>query len=366
MSRGRSDAVAATVLVVCWSSGFVGAELATRGAPVTTALAWRTLLAAVLLAGWALARRERVRPRALLRQACLGLLVQVVYLGGVFAAAGAGVSAGTSALVAALQPVLVAALAGPLLGERTSGRQRVGLLIGASGVALVVAGDLGAGGASPAAFLLPVAALIGLSAGTLLERRWQSAESLVVALAVQSAVAAVVFGTVAGAMGELVPRGDAGFWGAIAWLVFLSTLGGYGSYFFVVRRSGATTASTLLYLTPPATAAWAWAMFGQAPGPTALPGVLVCAAGVALVLCGARAGGPQGCQRTTTTCSPRGTNSPITGAPGTSPPSSSPPEVWASASSSASSSVTAARSVCGRTQSRLRRVPPETNPSASA
>jgi drug/metabolite transporter (DMT)-like permease len=120
MRATRTDAVAATVLVVCWSSGFVGAVLGTRSAPVDTVLAWRTLVSALVLGAWALVRGERVAPRALLRQVVLGLLVQVLYLGGIFAAAGAGVSAGTSALVAALQPLLVAALAGPLLAERTT------------------------------------------------------------------------------------------------------------------------------------------------------------------------------------------------------------------------------------------------------
>jgi drug/metabolite transporter (DMT)-like permease len=278
------DAVTAAVLVVCWSSGFVGAELATRHAPVATVLAWRTLLAAALIGAWVIARGERLRPEWLLRQACLGVLVQVLYLGGVFAAAAAGVSAGTSALVAALQPLLVAALAGPLLGERTSARQRLGLLLGAAGVALVVSGDLGSGGAPPAAFLLPVAALVALSAGTLLERRWRPPESLVVSLALQSAVAALVFGTVAGVRAEFVPPAGLGFWAATAWLVLLSTVGGYGSYLLVVRRAGATRASTLLYLTPPATGVWAWAMFDQEPGPTALPGIVVCAVGVGLAL----------------------------------------------------------------------------------
>ena len=57
--------------------------------------------------------------------------------------------------------------------------------------------------------------------------------------------------------------------------------------------------------------------------------------------------------------SSRCTSSPITGAPGTSPATSRPPEVCASASSSNSCSPTDdAR--CGRTQSRLRRVPPLT------
>ena len=68
--------------------------------------------------------------------------------------------------------------------------------------------------------------------------------------------------------------------------------------------------------------------------------------------------------RTRSSVSPRGTTSPITGCPGSSPTTSRPPEVWASARSSSSSSSTS-EARCGRTQSRLRRLPPGTNPSAS-
>jgi drug/metabolite transporter (DMT)-like permease len=52
----------------------------------------------------------------------------------------------------------------------------------------------------------------------------------------------------------------------------------------VLRRSGAVRVSTLLYLTPPTTMLWAFVMFGEAPGPLAVPGIAVCAAGVALAL----------------------------------------------------------------------------------
>jgi hypothetical protein len=65
-------------------------------------------------------------------------------------------------------------------------------------------------------------------------------------------------------------------------------------------------------------------------------------------------------QRTTRVTPGRAaTSSPTTGYPGTSPATSSPPDVCASASSSSSSSSTDADR-CGRTQSRLRRVPPLT------
>lgn len=282
-----SGALLGTSLIVFWSSGFVGATLATRVVPFETALAWRTLLAAAVLTVVAVLRGERISRAVLRRQVVLGLLVQVVYLGGVFAATGAGVPAGTVALIAALQPLLVAALAGPLLGAAPNARQRIGLVIGAGGVALVVAGDIG-GMASIGAFALPVLAVVGLAMGTLLEGRWQVRPPLVTSLAVQSSVAAVVFAATAGLQGRFVPPASSAFWLAIAWLVVLAAFGGYGTYLLAIRRFGATTASSLLYLTPPTTALWAWALFDQTPGPLAVPGVLVCACGVAMFARGAQ------------------------------------------------------------------------------
>lgn len=285
LARMRVTGTAAGAgLVVCWSSGFVGAEFGSRAAPIDTVLAWRTMVAALILGGWVLARRTRVSPTAMLRQVVLGLLVQVLYLAGVFAAAGTGVAAGTSALIAAAQPLLVAVLAGPLLGERTTRRQQVGLIAGGAGVVMVVAADLDGGHARTVAYLLPVLALVALATGTLLEQRWRPSESLTTSLALQSAVAAIVFSVSAGARGHLAPPATSAFWAAVAWLVVLSTFGGYGTYLFVVRRSGATHASTLLYLTPPTTALWAWLMFHQVPAVLCVPGVAVCAAGVALTL----------------------------------------------------------------------------------
>jgi drug/metabolite transporter (DMT)-like permease len=67
-------------------------------------------------------------------------------------------------------------------------------------------------------------------------------------------------------------------------VVVLSSFGGYGTYLLVLRRSGAVRVSTLLYLTPPTTMLWTFGMFGEVPGPLAVPGVALCAVGVALAL----------------------------------------------------------------------------------
>jgi drug/metabolite transporter (DMT)-like permease len=280
----RTDAAAGTALVVLWSSGFVGAELGTRYTSADTLLAWRYIVAAATLGLLAALLGTRFRARALLRHGTLGLLCQCLYLGGVVTGVGLGVPAGTTALIAAAQPLLVAAAAGPVLGEHTGLRRRVGLVLGLVGVGMVVTGDLGLGGAPWWAFLLPVGGMAALASGTLLERRWRPAESPLESLTVQTVFAAGVFVAVAGAGGHLQPPADPGFWWAIAWVVVLSSFGGYGAYLLVLRRSGAVRVSTLLYLTPPTTMLWAFGMFGEVPGPLAVPGVAVCAVGVALAL----------------------------------------------------------------------------------
>jgi drug/metabolite transporter (DMT)-like permease len=284
MDRRGTDAALAAALVVLWSSGFVGARLGTEVATATTLLTWRFLCAAAVLGLVVAVRRPRIPRGGLWRHAVLGLLIQVVYLEGVVTGIELGVPTGTAALIAATQPLLVAAV-GP---DRTSVRQRCGLAVGLAGVGLVVAGDLGPGTAPWWAFLLPAAGTVALAAGTLLERRWRTGSSPVDGFAVQTAAAAAAVFLLAATTGQLRPPADPTFWWAVAWTVVLSSFGGYGTYLLILRRAGAMRTSTLLYLTPPVTALWAWAMFGQAPGPLTLPGAVAAAVGAALVLAPAR------------------------------------------------------------------------------
>ncbi|WP_344093340.1 DMT family transporter, partial [Nocardiopsis composta] len=289
LPRTAPTALLGAGLVATWSSGFIGAELGTGEASATTLLAWRFIAVTALLGGWALLRRPRIPPRELALHAAIGALAQAGYLYGVVAAAEHGVAAGTSALIAALQPIAAAALAAPLLGERVTPRRAGGLALGLAGVALVVGSDLSAGGAAPAwAFLLPFAAMLSLVAASVLERRTRPRASVADALTVQCAVSAVLFTGLAGATGSLAPPADPGFWAAVAWVVLLSTFGGYGFYWAVLARTDVTRVSALLYLTPPTTMLWAWPMFGQAPGPAALAGLAVCATAVALIGAGPR------------------------------------------------------------------------------
>lgn len=300
----HADTALAVAFVVLWSSGFVGAELGTSYAAADTLLGWRYAIAALVLWVVVALRRVPVPPGAPGRQVLLGLLSQVLYLGGAVTAVGLGVPAGTVALIAALQPLVVAIAAAPVLGERTTVRQRVGLLVGLAGVALVVAGDIGPGTAPWWAFLLPVGGMLALSAGAITERRLRPPESPLLSLAFQATTAAVAFLAAAALTGRLAPPADPGFCVAVAWTVVLSSFGGYGTYLLVLRRSGPMRVSTLLYLTPPTTMVWTYAMFGDVPGLLAAPGIALTAVGVWLALRAPAAPRPEIDPETTTGSSP--------------------------------------------------------------
>jgi drug/metabolite transporter (DMT)-like permease len=143
----------AIAFVLCWSSGFIGAKLGTGSAGAATLLMWRFVPLAALLALAAALDRARWRGltrAAVARQALVGLLSQCGYLLTVYWAIGLGVSSGTTALIDGTQPLVVGALAGPLLRERVSARQWLGLCVGLAGVAIVTSADAGANPGVPA------------------------------------------------------------------------------------------------------------------------------------------------------------------------------------------------------------------------
>lgn len=277
--------LAPLVLVVLWSSGFVGATLAAQSAPAETSLLWRYVVTVGPLCAWALWTRRRYDARFLAREGVIGILAHGGYLLGVYRAADLGVLPGTSALVSSLQPPLLAVLLWVTAGTRSGRRQVLGLLTGLAGVLLVVGGDLGGAGGSAGLAAVGLGTL-SLTAATLVASHWPQPEgrSVMDSLVVQAVVALGFFAALALGTGRAAPPPDADFWVAVAWLVVLAFVGGYGSYFYVLRRSGPIVVSAWLYLTPATAAVWAWSMFEEPLTAQAAVGFLVAAAGVAAVV----------------------------------------------------------------------------------
>lgn len=268
-------------LIVAWSSGFIGARLAADTASIFLVLFWRFVAVSVLLAPSVLgAQRNGLGYRSVGVQVLLGALAMFGYLALGVAAIDRGVPLGTAALISALQPLATAACVSPVLGERVQGRQWLGLVIGFCGVAVAVSGSVGA--APLWAYVLSLLSMASLVVATLLAKALPNTMPVLPALGIQSATTALLFAPLAMLQGGLSPRVDPQFLAAVAWFVLFSTVLAYGLYWICLRRSTATRVGSLIYLTPPVTMVWAWAMFGEALSPAALIGFTICLLGVRL------------------------------------------------------------------------------------
>ncbi|MCP5366469.1 MAG: DMT family transporter [Hyphomicrobiales bacterium] len=283
----RSAWIAATpaLFVLLWSTGFIGAKLGLPYAEPFTFLLLRFAIMAVLLTAAALVLRAPW-PRtaaAWYHLAVTGLLVQAAYLGGVFAAIHWGVSAGVSALIVGTQPLLTAVAAGPFLGERIRPRQWLGFLVGIAGVALVVWHKLDLARGDLAGFVSCLVALVGITAGTLYQKRHGGAMDLRTGTAIQFAVSAVPMAALAWTFETMQVRWTGEFVFALGWLVLVLSVGAITLLWLLIRRGAAAKVASLFYLVPPVVAVIAYFLFGETLGPLALAGMALTVVGVALV-----------------------------------------------------------------------------------
>ena len=269
------------LFVVLWSTGFIGAKLGLPDCEPLTLLSLR--YGAVLLVMGAVALATRAPwPTSTMQTVHIGvsgLLVHAVYLGGVFTAIRLGLPAGVTALVVGLQPVLTALGAGLFLRERVRATQWAGLGLGLAGVVLVVANKVG-GGAAVALLAPAVIALVGITAGTLYQKRFCPAFDLRTGSVIQFLPCLAVTALAAFATETMQVRWTGAFIFALGWLVFVLSLGAVSLLNLLIRRGTAVNVASLFYLTPPTTALIAWALFGETLTGLSLVGMVVAVYGV--------------------------------------------------------------------------------------
>ncbi len=274
---------APAVFVVLWASGFIGAKFGLPYAEPMTFLAVRMGGVVILIGLISLLTRAPWPSRSgALHSVVVGLLVHGCYLGGVFVAIDHQLPAGFTALVVSLQPVLTSTLANRLLGEQVVLRQWLGLILGIGGVYLVVHGHA-QGSAPPIAWAAATFALIGMTVGTLYQKRFGGGIEWRTGFFIQYLAAAALFGLAAFGFETMKVQWTGEFLLAVAWLVFGLSFGAIWLLYFLMRRQAATRVISLFYLTPPVTALLAWALFDERLEPLAILGMAVCVAGVALV-----------------------------------------------------------------------------------
>jgi len=99
-----------------------------------------------------------------------------------------------------------------------------------------------------------VLGLIGISAGTLYQKRHAAAIDLRTGLFIQNAVGSLAMLALAAPLEGLHTDLSAPFWMSLAWVVLVNSVGGFALLFMLIRHGEAPKVAALFYLVPPVTA----------------------------------------------------------------------------------------------------------------
>jgi drug/metabolite transporter (DMT)-like permease len=274
------------VFVLLWSTGFIGAKFGLPHAEPFTFLVWRFATLTALLGGFSIlvGAPWPMEWRQIMHLSVTGLLLHCAHLGGIFYAIGNGMPLAIIALIVGTQPLLTAILARPLLGEQITSRQWIGFFLGLAGVALVVGPKLGAEMGGMEGLTASVLALLGITFGTLYQKRYGGQMDLRSGATIQFAICTIIMIPMAFAFETTTVHWTGEFVFALAWLVVVLSVGAMSLFLIMIRRGGASRVTSLFYLVPPVTTMIAYLVFGETLGIMAMLGMIISVSGVALVV----------------------------------------------------------------------------------
>jgi drug/metabolite transporter (DMT)-like permease len=285
--------VVTILFVLIWSTGWVAVGFALPYASAFSFLTVRFACAAIVIGVFAQlsgARWPKGRV-AWTRAIGSGVLMQGLYLIGIWWAIEQGVPAGISGLIAAIQPLLTALFSARMAGEPLARSQWTGIALGFCGVMLVLEPKLLAA-FSPATdtrslawpILANIAGMVCVTFGALYQKAKLSGEDLRSLNALQ-------------ALGGLLPPLLLVFFVTpwhfewrqetlltLAWTVFGLSFAGTGFMLYLIRRGEVARVMSLIFLMPPLVAVEAYFLLGERLLPIQIAGMIVVMAGVYLAV----------------------------------------------------------------------------------
>lgn len=269
------------LFVLLWSSGFIGSKLGVPYAEPFTFLTLRYVIVLMILVpiAWFTRAPWPRGGRQWMHIAIAGLLIHAVYLSGCVWSLRLGLPSGMVSLIVSMQPLLTAAFAGLALGERVLPRQWGGLVLGFVGTAMVVAHKTGSG--LTLTMMVPaMAALAGITAGTLWQKRHCPTFDLRTSTVVQYAASLLVTAVLAFTTETREVLWSGQFVFAVLWVALVLSIGAISLLNHLIRSGTAVNVTRLFYTVPAVTALMAWAIFGETLTGLSLIGMVVAVLGV--------------------------------------------------------------------------------------
>src|SRR5210317_1711737 len=269
------------IFIFLWSSAFITTKPIIDNSDPFAALAFRFALVAFGFFLFSLYSKEKilVNKRNFFESFFSGVLFHGFYLGDVFYSISIGMPTGIAALIVTLQPILTNILSGPILGERVTIKQWVGVLLGFVGAALVLGFDIGSNIPS-FGLIATIVALISITASTIWQKKLSNNLPLSVSNFYQAVGGCLFHVLIIILFTKPYINFTKTFIVAMSHQIFLVSFGAFTILMFLIKKNSASKTVSIFFLIPATSDMMAWIFLNESLTNLDLIGFLITSIGV--------------------------------------------------------------------------------------
>ena len=269
------------LFILLWSSAFITTKPIVDNSDPFAALAFRFFFVAIGFYFFSVFQKQSifVNKKNIFESIISGVFFHGFYLGGVFYSISIGMPTSIAALIVTLQPILTNILAFPLLGEKVTSKQWVGVLLGFFGATIVLGIDVGKE-IPKLGLIATIIALLAITLSTI----WQKKISNNLTLSVNNfyqAIGGFLFHVlVIIFFAKPYIEFTKTFIIAMSHQIFLVSFGAFTILMFLIKKDSASKTVSIFFLIPATSALMAWFFLGENFTFIDLTGFLIASIGV--------------------------------------------------------------------------------------
>ena len=269
------------IFVILWSSAFITTKPLIDNSDPFSALAFRFSIVTIGFFLFSLYSKQKIliSKKHFLESFFSGVLFHGLYLGGVFFSISKGMPTGIAALIVTLQPILTNALSGPILNEKVTIKQWIGVLLGFSGAVLVLGLDIGSK-IPMIGLIATIIALIAITSSTIWQKKLSNNLPLSVSNMNQALGGFIFHIIIIILFAEPYIDFSTTFLVAMSHQIFLVSFGAFTILMFLIKRNSASKTVSIFFLIPPTSAFMAWLFLNENLSNLDLIGFLIATIGV--------------------------------------------------------------------------------------
>tara|TARA_B100000902_G_scaffold388308_1_gene433690 strand:- start:1183 stop:2031 length:849 start_codon:yes stop_codon:yes gene_type:complete len=252
------------IFILLWSSAFITTKPIVDDSDPFSALAFRFFFVSIGFYLFSIYLKQSiiVRQKNVIESVLSGVLFHGLYLGGVFYSISIGMPTGIAALIVTLQPILTNALSGPILGEKVTLKQWIGVLLGFLGAALVLGIEVGS--EIPLLGLIAtIIALISITSSTIWQKKLSNNLPLSVSNFYQAIGGCLFHLMIIIFFADPYINFSKTFIIAMSHQVFLVSFGAFTILMLLIKKNSASKTVSIFFLIPATSALMAWLFLNE-------------------------------------------------------------------------------------------------------